>query len=177
LAKTYAVDGNNVDKTDYLEKHKSQKIAHVYESFQSLESVKDTFSSDTKTPSLIFNYKSIVRSFSSDYVEEYFFTPTFIDLYINEYKNLFLSLGTKHSGEMSTTVYTKSTGYRLTQFFEKNYRGNYLIGNLVSEMDSVDDARVVVVVGDSIFIQDFTKEQLLGDTTSNTKGDELIDYN
>jgi len=64
--RTYTVDGNNVDKTDYLEKHKSQKIAHVYESFQSLESVKDTFSSDTKTPSLIFNYKSKLEKYSKN---------------------------------------------------------------------------------------------------------------
>ena len=116
-----------------------------------------------KKPNTIFHFRQEVHGYTLDYLEKHLFTPDYIDMYINEHDNLFLSLGSTQRGPMYCTVFNQSNSYNHGGFSNNIYDGSFLQGHLIQEMDSLGDVTVVLMIGDSIHITDFTRTELLGE--------------
>lgn len=118
---------------------------------------------DTIQPQMVFHYRSEVFGFTPGYISKHLFVPEFIDLYINEYDNLFLSLGTSQKGNMNAAVFNKENGFRVGVFSDNDYNGSLLRGQLNEHLDSVKDVTLALVIGDSLHFQDYRREQLFSD--------------
>lgn len=163
LDQEYYLDYDSLSQSEFYAAIEDDQVGHMYEYITDPKLIQADREQDTIKPKMIFHYQSQVFGFTAGYIDQHLFIPEFIDLHINEYDNLFLSLGTNQKGNMNAAIYNKENGFRVGVFSDNNYNGSFLRGQLVQHLDSVKDVTVALVIGDSLYFRDYTLDHLLDD--------------
>lgn len=154
----YFFDGEMVTDSVQNEHLKSGNVEYVYTSLLRMNKV-DTIFDESGRVMVTTDQAMSYYALSYDYVKSHFFTPTYIDLSTNQYKNVFFSISTPHTGLMDAMVFDVKTGENVVGYGDNKYDGSYTMGMYKDNADSLGLVRAVVVVGDSITYQDFDLSQ------------------
>ena len=120
---------------------------------------------DSSDANLKFRYyfEYLYRAYSHGHLQSQQLYPQHVQLFYNQYNNLYLSLSTAEIGAMNAIIYDKATGHQITVHRSEGYDGSYHIGNLAKIPEETDTLSMALKVGDLIYHQDFG----IGDVMDN----------
>ena len=170
---TYFLDHDSIGVSNFQDSVYSNKVPFLFvrnRTYQKVEEVDKNTSfvtlssedtSDVKIKKLdaIFNFTQEVYGYSHAYANEHFFKPDHVELYVNKQSLLYFSLGSNHEGSMSASIFNRENGSRVSGFGDNDFSGSYLRGNLVEGADSVQNVTLALMIGDSIYYEDFELEK------------------
>lgn len=151
----YYIDKKGVNKERFEEACSYDQLGYITDlalrkGEQILKSPDDKIHIDHKT-----------YGFTAAYLIQHFFQPAHVDLYVNEYKNLFFSIGTDQIDTMKIDLFDKRTGAKISGRGDWDYNGRYSVGIYQEDPLSIRDARLVLMVGDSIYYQDYDSSYIM----------------
>lgn len=151
----YFINGDMVADSTYRQSADAGEIEFVYTGRIEMEKTDTIYHQADGSAYYTTNTAHTYTGLTGEYIDRHWFEPNYVDLSMNKYQNLFLSVGTTHSGVMQATVFDIDTGEAIMRYFEDEYDGRYSVGRYIDHPESLGQARAVIVVGDSIAYRDF----------------------
>jgi len=74
--------------------------------------------------------------------------------------NLFLNIGSKHRDTLQAVLFEKETGLTKSSRRDKDYRRRYSVGHYLDQPECVPDSRLVIMISDSIYYEEFESTYL-----------------
>ncbi len=147
----FEIDGVVVEQEAFLNQD-MYKLAHISHSTTEYE--------DNNYGDISRWFDITFSAYSSGYVEKYHFTPEHYQLSFDDAGLLRLSVNHTARGVLSAYGYDKATGNKMVEYHDINFSDRFIEAKKINYRNA-EVMRLVLMIKDSIFIDDYSLPQIL----------------